>query len=154
MAGKMGVATKSAIATGTDAKTLVQIVSGANHAVTLHRLMVSFEGVTATDEPILIELVRQSDAGTMSALTVVGMDDADQDTFDTSAQHTASVEPTGTGVIFSTYLHPQCAGDWAFNPYTDAPRIGTAAALSMGRLGVRVTADDDVNATVTVIFEE
>ena len=67
MAGLKLAAVTAAIATGTAAKTLAQIIAPANHRVQLKRLEISFDGVTNTATPIKVDILRQTTAGTMSS---------------------------------------------------------------------------------------
>lgn len=149
MAGMMFTASKSAVAlSAATAKTVVQVVAATNHAVRVWGLSVSFNGVSNTDEPALVQLVRQSDAGTASALTPQKKNDSDGDTIDATAQHTATVEPTGSTVVWEGYCHPQTGLSEFFNEKT-AIHIGAG-----DRIGVKVTAPDAVSCTVTVHCEE
>ena len=148
MSARNGIATKSDIATGTAVKTLLQVVAAANHAIEITEYAVSFSGVNNTHLPILVELLRQTDAGTTSALTPVNADDSGGDTFDTTARHTATAEPTGGDVLRSHYVHPQTG--------LVVP-VGGEAPLIVGagdRVGLRVTAANDVKAAATICFEE
>jgi len=148
MSARNGVATKSDVATGTAVKTLLQVVAAANHAIKITEYGISFNGVNNTHEPILVELLRQTTAGTMSALTPVKADDSGADTFDTTAQHTATAEPTGGDVIRSHYVHPQTG---LVVPVGDEAPIVVGAG---DRVGLRVTAANDVKAAPHICFEE
>lgn len=139
------------LATGTSAKTLMQIVAPSNHRVLLKHLEVAFQGITATDTPILVELLRQTDAGTTDALTPVKKCSADDETLQVTARQAKTsghVEPTAGDVIFRTYVHPQTARRAAYTSER-------AYVIKGGeRLGVRVTAGVSVNATVSAEVEE
>lgn len=88
------------------AKTVLQLATPASRRLELVEFGVSFNGVTASDVPALVELVRQTSAGTMSAETVAKLDPADPAALVT-AQHTATVEPTDSGdVVFEHYVTP------------------------------------------------
>lgn len=149
MAGRYFSATKSGVAlAAATAKTAVQVIAATNHAVKVWGLAVSFNGVSNTDEPALVQIVRQTDAGTMSALTPTKKDDSVGDTLDSTAQHTASAEPTTTDVLWESYCHPQTGLREFFNEKT-CPVIGAG-----DRLGVRLTAPDAVDCTVQLDCEE
>lgn len=148
MSGVGFAANTAAIATGTSAKTLLQIVAASNHRVKIDEIQVAFEGVSNTATPIKVDVLKQTDAGTMSALTLVKRNDVDDETLEVSAQHTATVEPSAGDVLMSFYVHPQTS-------YTWQAQYGREIQVPGGdRLGVRVTADADVNAIVRVFGEE
>lgn len=148
MALRQGIAKIAGVSTGTSAKTLIQLVAAANHAIQVVELGIGFHGTNNTHEPILVELVRQTDAGTMSALTPVAGDDAVDETLDTSAQHTATAEPTGTDVLRAWTVHPQTG--LVYQAHDLAPIVVPAS----GRLGLRVTAANAVNADAYLVFVE
>lgn len=148
MAARHGIAKIVGVATGTAVKTLLQLVAAANHAIEITEISISFHGVNNTHEPITVELLRQTTAGTMSSLTLVKADDSNGDTFDTTAQHTATVEPTGGDVVRTYAVHPQTG---AVIPITDRAPIIVGAG---DRIGLRVTAANDVNADAYVCFSE
>lgn len=148
MAGQHARAVTANIATGTSAKTLLQLVAAANHGVKVTGWGISFKGTSVTAEPILVELVRQTTAGTMSTLTPVKSNDSNGDTLDTTAQHTATAEPTTTDVLRSVYVHPQ--GNFAEHfPFGAEVLVGAG-----DRVGLRVTAAADVGSIAFLDFEE
>ena len=125
--------------------TILQLVAAANHAIRLTKLKIGFHGIVNTNEPVLVELVRQTTAGTMTGLTPVKSDDSIADTLDTTAQHTATVEPTEGDILDQFPVHPQTG---IVEPIEDIV-IGAA-----DRVGVRVTAPAGVDVDCTVCFEE
>ena len=147
MAGLKLAAVTAAIATGTAAKTLAQILAPANHRVQLKRLEISFDGVTNTATPIKVDILRQTTAGTMSSLTPVKRGNFTE-TLQTTAQHTATAEPTAGDVLRSFYVHPQQGEVWEA-PFDDPIDIPGGT-----RLGVRATASASVNALVALDLEE
>lgn len=148
MARRVGIATSTGVTTGTSAKTLVQLIAAANHAIEVSEVIIGFHGTTNAHEPILVELVRQTDAGTMSSLTLVKGDDSVGDSLDTTAQHTATSEPTTTDVLRTWTVHPQTVMAYPF-PEDTRPVVGAG-----DRVGLRVTAANAVNADVTLVFAE
>ena len=147
MAGRKGTLTKSAISVADAATdTLLQIVAAANHAVRITRWHLSAEGVVNTDDPVLVELLRQTDAGTATALTPKKLDDSIADTLDTTGQHTATVEPTAGDILRSRYVHPQSGID-----VPDDIIVGVG-----DRVGLRVTNATGValKFTAEIEFEE
>jgi len=87
--------------------------------------------------------MRQSTAGTMSALTPSKYNDSDDETLQTTAQHTASAEPTSGDILETQLIHPQGRG--VFGPFT---------VKGGGRLGVVVTASVSVDCVVSAQIEE
>lgn len=147
MAGLIGRAVTAQIATGTAAKTLLQLVAASSHRVVVKEWHISFEGTTATNAPIQVRVLRQSTAGTMSSLTLVKDNDSDDETLQTTAQHTSTSEPTAGDVLFSQLVHPQ-GGRFS----VQGNEVFTIKGG--GRLGFEVTASVDVDAVVCVKFEE
>jgi len=148
MAGIHFHAVTGEIVSGTAAKTILQLVAASNHRVLVHEVSVSFKGTTNTDAPILVQLIRQSDAGTASALTLVKADESTDETLQSSAQHTATAEPTGSTVVKAEEVHPQGGYTWVA-PY------GRAIEVKGGtRLGVVVTAGVSVSVVARMDCEE
>jgi hypothetical protein len=147
MAGNRANAVTGEIATGTSAKTLLQLVAAANVKVKVSEIGIYFKGTSNSAAPIKVDVLRQTDAGTASALTPKKLDDA-QETLQTEAQHTATAEPSAGDVLMSMEVHPQSGFHW------QAPFGQDIIIPGGGRLGVRVTAGADVNAIAQAIFEE
>lgn len=148
MAGNRFKAVTGQITTGTSAKTLLQIVAATNQKVLIDEISISFNGVSNTAEPIKVDVLRQTTAGTMSALTMVKDPDDWAETMQTTAQHTSTSEPTAGDVLMSEHVHPQQGWTW------QAP-FGRAIAIGGGdRLGIRVTAAASVSAIVRAAGEE
>jgi hypothetical protein len=148
MAGVRFTATTAKISTGTALKTLIQVVAAANHRLLIDEISISFDGVVQTDEPILVEVLRQTTAGTMTALTCRKNNDADDETLQVTAQHTATAEPTAGDLLKSWLVHPQTGRPW------QAPFGREIVVKGSGRLGIRVTAAASVDAVVEIGGEE
>lgn len=148
MAGVLFEAVTGEISTGTSVKTLVQVVAAANQRVKVREISIGFKGTSNTNAPIKVDVLRQSTAGTMSALTPVKRNADDGETLQTTAQHTATAEPTAGDVLKTLEIHPQTGWDW------QAPFGGEFIINGGDRLGVRVTAANDVSATVSISGEE
>lgn len=147
MACRHGIAKITGVSTGTAAKTMIQLVAAANHAIEIIEVSVGFHGTNNTHEPILVELLRQTDAGTMSVLTPAKGDDSVGDTLDTSAQHTATSEPTGSDVLGVWTVHPQTG--LVYQPPPGAIIVGAG-----DRAGLRVTAANSVSCDCYIRFVE
>lgn len=141
-------ATAEVTLTAATAKTVCQLVAAANHRVKLLGWSAAFDGTSTTAEPVQVRLLRQTTAGTMSALTVFKRDDSIADTLLTTALHTATVEPTAGDLIEALEVHPQ-QGYQVFYP------MGAELIIGGGdRAGIECTAPAGVNVRVTMIFEE
>lgn len=148
MARAHGAVNLAGVATGTSKKTLLQLVAAANHAIELTEIGIGFHGTSNTAEPIKVTLERQTDAGTMSAATPVKQNNSDADSLDSTAQHTATVEPTATDVLRTWTIHPQTGLVWQAS---DKSPIIIGAG---DRVGLIVTAAASVNADCYMAFEE
>lgn len=148
MSGVRASVTSSEVATGTSTKTILQLVAASNHRVRVTEWSVSFKGTNNTAAPIAVALIRQTDAGTMSAATPQKLNASDDETLQTTAQHTATAEPTGSITLDLIEVHPQAGYTW------QAPFGGELLVGGGGRLGWAVTAGADVNCVVTVKFDE
>lgn len=149
MAGVRLAAVTGEIATGTSTKTILQLVAAANHRVVVREIRASFKGVSASATPVLVEVLRQTTAGTMSALSPVKLNSADDETLQTTAQHTATAEPTAGDVVLAAEVHPQ-GGLFAWV----APFGGELVVPGGERLGLRVTAGATVNCIAMMSVEE
>ena len=148
MAGVRFNAVTASVATGVVAKTVAQIVAAANQRVLVKEIHIAFAGTSNTNEPIKVDIMRQTDAGTMSALTLVKGNNSDDETLQSTAQHTATVEPASGDVIMTIKGHPQTSFSW------QAPFGGEIPVIGGGRVGFRVTAANDVGAFVSIVGEE
>lgn len=148
MAGILFAAVTGEVATGTAAKTLLQVVAAANQRVKIKEISVSFKGVSPTDAPILVTVSRQTTAGTMSALTPAKLNESDAETLQTTAQHTATAEPTTGASVIKEEVHPQTGFIW------QSPFGGEVVIQGGGKLGIVVTAGVSVSAVARVIGEE
>ena len=148
MAGLLCIAltTEVALAAAT-AKTIIQIIAPANHRLKIKRWGVFFDGISGTEEPVQVRLLRQTDAGTVSALTPVSQVVATE-TVQTTAGHTATVEPTAGDILDMAEVHPQ-SGYEVIIPFDMPIEIPGG-----GRVGIECTAPAIVNVRAKIIFEE
>lgn len=134
--------------TANTAKTVLQIKAAANHRVKLLSWGVSFDGTVASNQPVVVELLRQTTAGTATTLTPVKLDESLGETLQTTASHTATAEPTAGNVLSRVDVHPQGGYEFIFP-------IGQEIILAgNGRLGIRCTAPEAVNVIGKMQFEE
>lgn len=150
MAGVGFAAVTAEVSTGSGAtKTIAQVVAASNHALKIKKIEISFDGTSSTAEPIFVTVVRQSTAGTSSALTPVKAPNDDSDeTLQVTAIHTATVEPTTGDIVAAFEVHPQLGKETVF-AYGEEIKVGGG-----DRLGVRVLAAASVNCVVGIYGEE
>jgi hypothetical protein len=132
-------------------KTMLQLVAAANHRVLIKSYSVSFKGVSSTDPPVLVQLVRQTSAGTSSAATVEKNNEGDDETLQSSAVKDCTAEPTTGNVIIEAEVHPQ-SGWHVFLP------LGQEIVVKGGgRVGIRCApgaAPATLTAVACIDFEE
>ena len=80
------------------AKTVLQIATPSTTRARVCQLVVGFDGVTAANPPVLVELLRQTTAGTMTAQTPAPLDSAAPTSLATGSKN-ASAEPTADTVL-------------------------------------------------------
>lgn len=133
-----------------ETETLIQIVAAANHRVKVLAWGIFFDGTTVTNEPIQVELVRQSTAGTSSANTPVKWDDSIAETLLTTARDQFTIEPTTGDILDVKEVHPQ-SGYEVIYPLGQEPICGGG-----DRVGVRAITPSGVspNARAYIRFDE
>jgi hypothetical protein len=125
------------------AKTALQLLAGTNNRTIIDFIEVSFEGVSPTDEPVLVRILRQTNAigGSPASITPSEVPNGDAGTLQvTAAASAGGTEPTGSDVYHQAYCHPQ--GRHVL--------LGPFVINGGERLGVECTAPDAVNCAVTV----
>lgn len=148
MAGILVGATTAEIAlTAATAKTVLQVVAPANQRLELKRWGVFFDGTSPTNEPVQVRLLRQTTAGTMTALTPV-MLAAGSETVQSTAQHTATAEPTAGNTLDVAEVHPQ-SGYEVVIPFDQAIEVPGG-----GRLAIECTAPAAVNVRAKMMWIE
>lgn len=87
--------------------TMAQIRAASNHRVRVERIGVTFNGVSAGEVPVLVELAKQTTDGTHTgSITLVKADDDLGETIQSTGFYLATVEPTTTDVKRSALVHP------------------------------------------------
>jgi len=149
MARVRGVATIAEQALGAGAaETILQIVAAANDKVAATAWGVHFDGTSPTAEPVVVQLLFQTGAGTSAANTPVKLDQSDGTTLQTTARDSFTVEPTDGNVVRRIEVHPQGGYVERF-PLFQEPDV-----QNTGRLAIKCTAPAAVNATGWIEFEE
>lgn len=148
MAGTFFTAVASDQAIGTSTETLLQVTAGTNNPLTVHRFGVSFKGTSATGQPVLVEVLRQTTAGTASSVTPRETTDTSQ-TIQATAQDTYTSEPTSGDILYRELVHPQ--GGWH-----ERLLPGELVVAGGGRIAIRTnnTGGTDVNAVASLLCEE
>lgn len=131
-------------------ETLVQIVTGSTRAVRVKEWGVSFDGTSASATPILVDLLRQTTAGTSSSLTIVQSDPTAPAPISTALQD-FSAEPTAGDVLWSEYITPAGGFDRVQLPLGEEIVVDVSS-----RIGLRVVvpSGSNCNATAYIKFEE
>lgn len=148
MSGLIGVANPGEVALAAGvAKTVLQIVAPANHRLRVKSVAFLFDGTSASAEPVKVRVLKQTTAGTMSALTPVKVTPGSE-TLQATAQHTATAEPTAGDVMMQRDIHPQAGYEKVFPPDQELIVAGGE------RLGIECTAAAAVNVIPEIVFEE
>jgi hypothetical protein len=149
MAGINGVAQAGELAvTASTEKCLVQIVAPANHRVKVRGFGVFFDGTSVSAEPVRVQLLRQTSAGTMSALTPAQEIPVSETIQTTALKDGSGTVPTAGDVLATFEVHPQSG-------YEKMYPLGQEIIVpGGGRLGINVLAGANVNATAAIYFEE
>jgi hypothetical protein len=135
-----------ALAAGT-AKTILSVIAPAQFGVDLVGYRLGFDGVTAANTPVVIEVVSFTTDGTGTAGTVAqAYGRAITAGFTTKYNYT--VEPTTVTLIDTFRLTPN-GGAIVY----DYPRDRTPDCAVSNLIALRLTAAQIVNVTGTMIFE-
>lgn len=142
------VSSVAAITTGTSLKTLMELQTASTGRATVVSWWVEFNGTTAANAPILVELVRASAGITGTTVTAVKYKDY-APAAAVTVKHTASGEGTATDVLEAHYV-PPTSGLIVQYPLGREPEIPIS-----GFLRLRVTAaSGSVSANVGFVWEE
>ena len=130
------------------AKTLIQLVTGATRKIWVSEVAIGFKSVTATDVGVLVQVVRQSTAGTASAVTPAPVVEGHPAAIST-AQEIFTVEPT-SGVVVREWEITPIGGQLVYQ----LP-LGTEIEMAVSaRLGLLVTAPQNQSARAYITFNE
>lgn len=128
-------------------KTLAQLVTTTNQSCAVRGWGISFNGTDATKEPILVDVLRQTTAGTSSALTIVEATTSNKNPVTTALQ-TFTVEPTASDVLWSMYFTP-VGGGGDFILYPGEEFVVEASS----RIGIRVTTGTGVTCSAAAYLK-
>jgi hypothetical protein len=149
MAGQNFFATQSVSVAANTTKTLLQLLAATNVRFRVRRISVAVKGAAQADKPVKLILMRQSTAGTMTSLTLTKQDTDAAETLQTTAQHTATAEPTSGDEIWTA--HANAFGGQAVYIPTDpsglvingGDRLGLVAVTDASASGAA-----DISATI------
>lgn len=136
--------------TAATAKTILSVINAANSLIRLVELGVSFDGVSATAEPVTVELCSstQATAGTSTAHTPAQCRGPTR-TVQATAARNYTAEPTVLTVLKRWLVHPQTGLIVQFPLGREPEQVTTADALC-----IRCTAPAGVNVQGYLEFEE
>lgn len=131
-------------------KTLIQNLAPANQGIAWLRASVSFQGVTVSDPPVKVDIVKQTDAGTgLASYTEIlacgpGVSITPQATIIMNSA-TSGTEPTTTDIVDVKYVHPQAGYEYVFTEGQDELTYANA------RYGLRVSTSTGSFTTCTAV---
>lgn len=136
--------------TAATAKTIMSVVAASNAPIRLVELSVSFDGTTASAEPVTVELCHNTEgaAGTSTAHTLVQSGGPTR-TAQASGKRNFTVEPTTITVVKRWLVHPTAGLIYQAPLGREVEQNTTADALL-----VRCTAPANVNVQGYMEFEE
>lgn len=130
------------------AETVLQLLAASNIAVNVWGFGVAFDSISATDEPCTVNLVRQSDVGSLSAGTIVSNDPGRDETLQTTAFVGPQTDPTDSADVRTYLVHPQSGIEREFTERTKIIVPGGA------RLGLQVIAPAEQDCRAFILIEE
>lgn len=135
----------------TDAPTMAVVSAATNRPFRVRELCIGFDGVTAAQTPLEVQLVRATAAGTGTSRTLVKLDGRDSNSIQATGLTVLTAEPTYTDILKRFYLHPQTP-PFLWQPPERDWIIITSATM----IGVRVvgTPSPDVNCVGYLTCEE
>lgn len=140
-------ATGAAVATGTALKSIVSVIAPAQFGVDLKKFRIGFDGVTAANAPVLVELWKFTTDGTGTSGTVNQVY-GPTITAGFTSKYNYTAEPTTLTLLDSWTLTP-AGGLVVYDfPLGDTPDT----AVSQG-IALRTTAAVTVNVRATLWFE-
>lgn len=136
--------------TAATAKTVLSVINAANSLIRIVEFAACFDGVSATAEPVTIELCSstQAGAGTSTSHTILQCRGPTR-TVQATAARNYTAEPTVLTVLKRWLVHPQSGLVMQFPLGREPEQVTTADALAL-----RVTAPATLNFQGYMEFEE
>lgn len=131
-------------------ETVLQLRGGTASKARLVAWGISFDGVTAGDDPVTVLLRRQSTDGTGSGANEYKFDE-DNPTATVTAFHSFTAEPTGSNTLERYLIHPQGGGIVREYPIGREIVIDDVAT---SRLAITAQAPQAVNVEAWMQWEE
>lgn len=133
------------------AETLIQLRGATTCRAVILGWGVSFDGVSSTEAPVVVRLLRQTSDGTGTGATEVKWD-PDSNAANCAALHSfSSTEPSAGDVLEVHEVHPQGGNLVREYPPGREPIIEDATT---SRIAIEATAPAAVNAVAFLIWEE
>ena len=134
----------------TTAASVCTITAGTSRPVWVVQLCIGFDGVTAAQIPLEIQVLRASAVGTGTGRTLIKADATDGNSIVATGTTLLTAEPTYTDMLFRAYLHCQTP------PLIWQPPPRTVCITGAGMMGVRSvgTPSPDVSCVGYLILEE
>jgi hypothetical protein len=136
---------------GTSALTILQLRGTTVKKTKLIAWYVGFAGVTSTDAPIPVSLVRQSTDGTASGITESKFDIDEAAAAVTAFNTFTSTMPATSETLELAYAHPQ--GGFILREYPPGREV-IIDDIATSRLGITITAAVAVNFVAWMQWEE
>lgn len=132
------------------AKTILSVINASNGLIRIVEFGVTFDGTSASAEPVTVELCSstQAGAGTTTSHTIVQCRGPTR-TVQATAARNYTAEPTTLTVLKRWLVHPQAGIVLQFPLGREPEQVTTADALCL-----RCTAPATVNAQAYIEFEE
>lgn len=131
-------------------KTVLQLVTPSTTRAKVTGFSVSFNSVTSSDAPAVVDLLRQTTAGTGgSAATMAAMDPDAPAALCSGLYDISSAEPSSGNVLWTGYVTP-VGGLFVYN-FAD----GEEPVLDISnRVGIRINSPSAVSAIATLTYAE
>lgn len=134
--------------TGATAKTVLQLVAASGVRVAVQTVTISFDGTSNTAEPTVIQVRRQTTAGTATSRAPLKKDNDVSTAIQATGQENFTAEPTDSDIVLTYHIHPQAGAQYPL------PLPGEIVMAGGGRLGIKITAPANVNCLATIEAEE
>ncbi|MBC7294468.1 MAG: hypothetical protein H5T84_10295, partial [Thermoleophilia bacterium] len=128
-------------------KTVLGLNAPANQSVAIFGASITFDGTSNTAEPVSIQLLRHTTAGTSTARNPLKTKDTST-ALQTTGGENYSAEPTAGDILRTWHVHPQAG---AIVPLLLEREIVVPGG---GRVSLRCTAPAGVNCLATIDGEE
>ena len=128
-------------------KTVLQAAAPSSFMTKILGWSIAFDGISVTNEPVIVRLIRQTTAGTSSSTNASKLSEI-AETVQTVGAYNFTVEPT-EGVYLDVFeIHPQGGFDVR---YPEGEEVIVPAG---GYVGITVVANVAVNCSAKLICEE